>query len=72
MDASDNRVSVWIDGQTKPDLTVSTKDHGGNPVDFVFPRFDAVKFGWQLYQPNSGSYDVWLDDLALGVDRIGC
>ncbi|XVV04931.1 hypothetical protein ACQPW3_05880 [Actinosynnema sp. CA-248983] len=31
MDATDNRVTVWIDGQAKPDLTVSTKDHGGNP-----------------------------------------
>lgn len=72
MDATDNRITVWIDGQAKPDLTVSTKDHGGNPVDFLFPRFDAVKFGWQLYQPNSGAYDVWLDDLALGVDRLGC
>ncbi|GAA0248230.1 hypothetical protein GCM10010492_55050 [Saccharothrix mutabilis subsp. mutabilis] len=72
MDATDNRVTVSIDGRPKPDLTVSTKVHGGNPVDFLFPRFDAVKFGWQLYQPNPGAYDVWLDDLALSTRRIGC
>lgn len=74
MDASDNRVSLWFDGVPQPDLTVSTRDHGGNDVDFLFPRFDTVKLGWQLYQgdPTPGRYDVWLDDIALGVERIGC
>jgi hypothetical protein len=72
MDASDNRVDLWFDGVPQPDLTVSTTDHGGNDVDFLFPRFDTVKFGWQLYQPNDGAYDLWLDDIALGADRIGC
>ncbi|MFC6094243.1 hypothetical protein [Saccharothrix lopnurensis] len=72
MDASDNRVELWFDGKPKPDLTVSTREHGGNQVDFLFPRFDTVKIGWQLYQPNEGSYDLWFDDIALGTKRIGC
>ncbi|GIH22814.1 hypothetical protein Aph01nite_11240 [Acrocarpospora phusangensis] len=74
MDATDNRVSLWFDGVPKPDLTVSTHDHGGNPVDFLFPRFDTVKLGWQLYQgdPTPASYDVWMDDIALSTKRVGC
>jgi hypothetical protein len=72
MDASDNRIELWFDGVAQPDLTVSTTDHGGNPVDFLFPRFDTIKFGWQLYQPNDDSHDLWLDDIALGAERIGC
>ncbi len=72
MDATDNRVELWFDGVPQPDLTVSTYSHGGNPVDFVFPRFDTVKFGWQLYQPNDGAYDLWMDDIALATRRIGC
>lgn len=72
MDAADNKVELWFDGVAKPDLTVSTRDHGGNQVDFLFPRFDTVKIGWQLYQPNEGSYDIWYDDIALGAERIGC
>ena len=72
MDASDNRITLWFDGVPNPDLTVSTREHGGNQVDFLFPEFDTVKLGWQLYQPNEGSYDVWLDDIALGTKRIGC
>ncbi|WP_164540404.1 hypothetical protein [Streptomyces abyssomicinicus] len=74
MDATDNRISVWIDGRAKPELTVSTRDHGGADTDFVFPRFDTVKIGWQLYQgnPSPSSYDVRMDDIALDDRRIGC
>ncbi|SFK97529.1 hypothetical protein [Streptomyces pini] len=73
-DADDNRVSVWIDGEPKPDLTVTTTRHGGNPVDFVLPDVDTVRIGWQLYQgdPTPGSYDLLLDDLALSTERVGC
>jgi hypothetical protein len=73
-DAGDNRVSVWIDGQPNPDLTVSTTQHGGNDVDFVFPEFDTVRVGWQLYQadPTPASYDLRFDDVALATERIGC
>lgn len=74
LDASDNQVSVWIDGRAHPDLTVDTGDHGGNPVDFVLPRIDTVRIGWQLYQsgPTPSSYDLHLDDLALSTHRLGC
>ncbi|MGW4214441.1 hypothetical protein ACWEIJ_41090 [Lentzea sp. NPDC004789] len=72
MDASDNRVELWFDGVPQPDLTVSTRSHGGNPVDFVFPAFDTVKIGWQLYQDNDDTHDLWIDDIALGSKRVGC
>jgi hypothetical protein len=73
-DAADNKISVWIDGRPHPDLTVSTTDHGGNPVDFVLPHVDTVRIGWQLYQsgPTPSSYDLRLDDLALSTHRLGC
>ncbi|KAF4409130.1 hypothetical protein [Streptomyces lycii] len=74
MDDSDNRISVWIDGEAKPELTVDTDDHGGADTDFLFPEFDTVKIGWQLYQgdPTPSSYDVLMDDIALSADRVGC
>ncbi|WP_053170826.1 hypothetical protein [Streptomyces sp. SBT349] len=73
-DASDNRVSVWLDGVAQPDLTVTTTRHGGNQVDFLFPEFDTVRVGWQLYQagPVPDAYDVLLDDVALSTERLGC
>lgn len=73
LDARDNRVTVYLDGVEQSDLTVSTKVHGGTADDFVFPTFDKVKLGWQLYQanPSPSSYDVRMDDIVLGTRRAG-
>lgn len=73
LDAADNRVTVYLDGKEKPELTVSTKQHGGTADDFVFPRFDTLKLGWQLYQadPTPSSYDLRMDDVAVSGKRVG-
>ncbi|GAA2948483.1 hypothetical protein GCM10011428_79870 [Streptomyces violaceus] len=73
LDATDNRVTVYFDGMPQPDLTVSTDQHGGTPGPFVFPAFDRLKLGWQLYQadPSPSSYDVRLDDIVLSTRRTG-
>ena len=72
--SADNTVRVWVDGVAKPDLTVSTTNHGGTQVDFVFPTFNRIWFGWWLYQagPTPNQFDLWMDDLALATTRIGC
>ena len=72
LDASDNRVTVYLDGVEQTALTVSTKQHGGASGDFVFPHFDTLKLGWQLYQPNPApsSYDVQLDDVIVSTHRV--
>jgi hypothetical protein len=74
LDAADNNINVWLDGVAKPELSVSTMVHGGTQVDFVFPTFQSVWFGWWLYQSGStpSQFDLWLDDLALSSTRVGC
>lgn len=74
MDATDNRITVWIDGEAQPDLTVDTRNHGGADVDFIFPDFNTVSFGWQVFQdnPTPAAFDADLDDLALSTTRVGC
>ncbi|MCB9604817.1 MAG: hypothetical protein H6720_31235, partial [Sandaracinus sp.] len=74
MDASDNFIRLTFDGVANDDLTVDTNDHGGNPVDFVFPTFDTIKVGWQLYQGGTtpAQFDLWIDDLVLATERVGC
>ncbi|MFI1044632.1 hypothetical protein ACH4U3_02260 [Streptomyces griseoruber] len=73
LDATDNRVTVYLDGVERPELTVSTEEHGGTADDFVFPAFDRLKLGWQLYQadPTPTSYDLRMDDVALSTRRVG-
>ncbi|MET7696180.1 hypothetical protein [Streptomyces sp. NPDC005485] len=73
LDATDNQVTVYLDGVEQPDLTASTHHHGGTSDDFTFPTFDKLKLGWQLYQadPAPSSYDVRLDDIAVSTRRVG-
>jgi hypothetical protein len=74
VDAADNRVEVRFDGVADPELTASTNAHGGNDVPFVLPTVDTVKIGWQLYQGGTvpGRFDLWVDDIALSTQRLGC
>jgi hypothetical protein len=74
LDASNNAIDVYVDGVAKPELSVTRTNHGGNQVDLVFPTFDRIWFGWWLYQtnPTPSTYNVWLDDIALGTSRLGC
>ena len=72
--AADNDIRVWIDSAAQTDLSVSTKNHGGSAGDFVFPTFNKIWFGWWLYQasPTPDHFDVWLDDIAISSQRLGC
>ncbi|MEZ4399008.1 MAG: hypothetical protein R3B06_03270 [Kofleriaceae bacterium] len=74
LDGRSDTVTVAIDGVPRPELTVTRTDHGGNPVDLVFPTLERVWFGWWLYQPGPtpAAFDLWLDDLVLAPGPIGC
>ncbi|HET9955330.1 MAG TPA: hypothetical protein VFQ61_12535, partial [Polyangiaceae bacterium] len=71
---ANNEIKIWINSEAKTDLTVNTKSHGGNSTDFVFPTFNNIWFGWWLYQdgPTPNMFDLWIDDIALSSDRLGC
>lgn len=74
LDAANDAIEVYIDGTLRPELSVDRTNHGGNQVDFVFPTFDRIWFGWWLYQlnPTPNAYELWLDDIALGSSQLGC
>jgi hypothetical protein len=74
MNSADNNINVWIDSVPKTELSVSTTSHGGSGVDFVFPRFNNLTIGWQLYQGGStpNQFSLWYDDIVLSTRRVGC
>ena len=74
MNASDNSVDVFIDGVQKPELHASTNQHGGNQTAFNFPAFNNISLGWVVFQGGAqpSQYDVWLDDIVLSTERVGC
>ncbi|KAJ1565249.1 hypothetical protein HK096_003801 [Nowakowskiella sp. JEL0078] len=69
---SDSLIQLFVNGVEKKELQVSKNIHGGNQVDFIFPKFNNIRIGWQEFQSTSDNFDVFIDDIALGTSRIGC
>ena len=55
-----------------PSLYTSAAVHGGNTNPYILPQFDAVSIGWQEYQPSSETFEMWIDEVAIDSQRIGC
>jgi hypothetical protein len=63
------------DGVEHPSLHTSPTEHGGpQSEDYVLPEFEDVFVGWWLYQAGTTppAFDVWIDEVALDGERIGC
>ena len=41
-------------------------------VAFDMEPFRALNIGFTIYQPIKAEYVVWIDEIAVGLDRIGC
>jgi hypothetical protein len=69
-----NETRFWWDGVEHPSLhTTPTTPHGGNPTEpFILPQFKNVWLGWAEYQPTMEPFELWLDEIAIDKDRIGC
>jgi hypothetical protein len=74
MNSADNSVRVLIDGTEQTALAVSTNSHGGNGTAFTFPTFNSIWLGWWNFQAGTtpAQFNVWLDDIVLSTDRVGC
>jgi hypothetical protein len=63
------------DGVEHPSLHTTATEHGGpQGEDYVLPEFESVFVGWWLYQAGTTppAFDVWIDEVALDGERIGC
>lgn len=71
-----NETRFFWDGTEHPSLYTFPKvPHGANSsVAYNLPTFDSVWVGWWMYQtnPTPDHFDVWIDEIAIDKDRIGC
>jgi hypothetical protein len=80
-DAATDTMRFYLNGAEVSDLTVqNANDPPGNGDGCIsngtngkwnFPEFDKVSLGLELYQ-NDPARTVYIDDVALGTERIGC
>jgi hypothetical protein len=66
-DASSATARVWIDGQAVPELTQSIGWFAPNQLE-IGQRVSPA----QTEQTAGQTNDVWLDDVVLDVQRVGC
>lgn len=69
---STNETHFYVDGVLHPSLSTTATDHGGSSVDYVLPEMTSFWFGWYQYQQDPEPFDVWIDEVALHGERIGC
>lgn len=74
-DGPTDTMEFFVDGAPIDDVSVIgqgdgciTHDTGDN---WYAPVFDTMRLGWEHYQAT-GAQEMWLDDVALDDERIGC
>jgi len=77
VDAENDSIDVWLDGEQQAGNTWQTRPDGGRCVDdqlegkWEVPKVQLLRFGWQHYHQINAT-TVWMDDLAMDNERIGC
>jgi len=67
-----NETRFYWDAIEHPSLHTTASMHGGNMNPFILPQFTNVWIGWAEYQPSTEPFEMWIDEIAIDKDRIGC
>lgn len=70
IDFATQTYELFIDGQRIPGASF-TKGAGKFEKSEIPQVFQSLSFGWNNYQPAGEGFTAWIDDIALGKDRIG-
>jgi hypothetical protein len=66
-----NELHAWMNDADLFDVTTPTQwQNGTMPMGWLSGEFVEIDVGWQSF--SGFGADVWVDDLGLGNDRIGC
>lgn len=70
---STHETRFYVDGVEHPSLYTSATQHGGNQgANYELPQFTSLRLGWEQYQSDPEPFDVWIDEVAVHTERIGC
>ena len=71
-DSTDSTTKFWWDATEHTSLDTTATSHGGNTNPYNFPPPTAAWFGWQEYQASTEEFEMWVDEIAIDSQRIGC
>jgi hypothetical protein len=76
LDSAMGTIQTWVDGVAVTGLqldSIKTPDIDTawlNSLPTWMPKVSDLKIGWEAYGGTTNT--VWIDDVALGTNRIGC
>jgi hypothetical protein len=63
-DQGEQHATLWVDGEEILDITADD--------DPELPTFDDISVGWANYQEASPQFVVYIDEVVLDDERVGC
>jgi len=70
--ATKDEMRLWIDGQAISDVAVSQQAEGCGTRRWVAPVFEKLSLGVKHNGPTSTTVDMFIDDIAVDNQPIGC
>jgi polysaccharide lyase-like protein len=72
-----NEMQFWLNGTELSDIHVTGMGEGcgGNALNGQWtapPDFDTLYLGWEHYQVAANDINLWVDDVAVSTERVGC
>lgn len=67
-----NETRFFWDATEHTSLYTTKTMHGGNTKPYVMPQFTNLWVGWQEYQTSTLPFELWIDEVAVDGQRIGC
>ncbi|HEX7666975.1 MAG TPA: hypothetical protein VF407_20740 [Polyangiaceae bacterium] len=72
-DGKNNVTRFFWDDEEHPSLATSATKHGGVAANqYIMPNFTSTTIGWQEYQASTQPFEMWVDEIAIDSQRIGC
>lgn len=72
-----NEMQFWLNGTEIADIHVTQQGEGcvGTALDGQWiapPAFQTLYLGWEHYQLPANPIDLWVDDVVVSTERVGC
>lgn len=72
-DGKNDVTRFFWDAVEHTSLATSAKKHRGVATnDYIMPSFTSTTIGWQEYQASTQTFEMWVDEIAIDTNRIGC
>lgn len=72
-----NEMELWLNGVNIEDIHITGQGEGCLGQDLqeqwlAPPAFQTLSLGWERYQSAPNDRNLWLDDIVVSTERIGC